>query len=114
MRKPTLAIVVAMAVAMAATPVRAGEFIVENDLGATLYVGCGTQHSVAAGSESDAIDCSEGIDIRLEPGGDPGIHSHDCSDPTPVHRIRVTDSTAAVALDGQRGMAFSHSCESAE
>lgn len=114
MRKPTLAIIVAMATVMVATPMLAGVFIVENDFDATLYVGCGTQYSVAAGSESDTIDCSEGIDIRFQPGGDPAIHSHDCSDPTPVHRIRVTDSTAAVALDGQKGMAFSHSCESAE
>lgn len=114
MKKLALGIGMAMGLAVSSTPVLAGEFIVENDVDYIIYAGCGPRYSVAAGSESRVIDCAWGIHIRQQPDGDSAMHTHDCSDPSPIHRIRVTDgSDMAVAIDGQPGMGFKHSCESA-
>ena len=115
MRKMALAISMVMGLAAASTPALAQEFIVENDWHTMIYAGCGTQWSVTVGSESPTIDCQWGIHIRQDPAGDSAMHSHDCSDPNPIHRIRVTDSSAvAVVIDGTAGMAFAHSCEAAQ
>lgn len=112
MGRLALATGAALGLALASTPALAdesGDFIVENNADFTIYAGCAMRYSVDADTEVDISGCTWGIHIRQDPDGQSTYHPHNCSDPTPVHRIEVESHT----LGGTPALTLAESCEAA-
>ena len=111
MRRLALAIGVSMGLAVAPTPALAEQFVAENQLDFTVFVGCGNMfRTLSSGWDTAVFECSQGITFQMFAGIDDTAREHDhyCSDPTPVQRIRVEHRLAP-----STNWAFQYSCEAA-